>query len=228
MEKFESEVLKLEYMTDDVFFMSITCPETFTFKAGQYVMFRLFRGEMSKLRAYSILNEPSQKGQLDFAIKIVDGGHASECFKEMKAGDTMEVKGPLGHFVFREASDAKKFVFIGTGTGVAPFYSMVKEWAEKMPDREFHLIFGVRNQAGLFLHDKFHDWAETHKNFCYTPTLTREEWEGKTGRVQTHLTGGLADTDFYICGLKEMVLDVKKHLEEQGVPAERIFFERYN
>ena len=225
---FESEVVEKKYLTKDVVFLSLTCPEDFSFKAGQYVMFKMDNGEKRKMKPYSILSPPSQKGRLDFCIKIVEGGFASEMFKTMEIGAKFPVRGPMGHFVFKEDSEKKKFCFIGTGTGIAPFFSMVQEFVPKMPDKDFQVIFGLRNKAGLFLHDEFLALAKKYSNFTYLPTLSREKWEGKTGRVQTHLTEDLLEKEFYICGLKEMVLDTQKHLEEQGVSSSHIHFERYS
>jgi ferredoxin-NADP reductase len=191
-------------------------------------MFRLERSALSKLKPYSILNAPSQKGRLDFAIKIVEGGHASECFKDMKVGDTFETKGPFGHFFFKEESSASRFCFIGTGTGIAPFYSMIAEFAPKFPQKHFHLVFGVRKKEGLFLHEEFQALAAKYPNVEYWPTLSREEWEGRSGRVQTHLREDIQDKEFYICGLKEMVEDTTEHLIAMGVEREKIHFERYS
>ncbi len=222
IETFESKVTSITHLTEDVIKLTLTVPGTFTFKAGQYAMLKVENNGVSKLRAYSILNPPSEKGHLDFAIKLVEGGHASEAFKRMKVDDVLQVKAPFGHFVYKETSNSRA-CFIATGTGVAPFHSMIKE---HLNEKKLRLIFGVRYKKGLFLHEEFKSWESD--NFEYWPTLTREEWDGKTGRVQTHLTDDLQDTDFYICGLKEMVLQTKQHLLDKGVKEENIYFERFS
>ena len=67
-----------------------------------------------------------------------------------------------------------------------------------------------------------------YAHFQYWPTLSQEEWEGYSGRVQKHLGEDLQDIDFYICGLKDMVLETQQYLLDRGVAPENIHFERYN
>ena len=67
-----------------------------------------------------------------------------------------------------------------------------------------------------------------YPHFVYFPTLSQEDWEGYSGRVQKHLGEDLHNKDFYICGLKDMVLETQQYLLERGVPASCIHFERYS
>ena len=69
--------------------------------------------------------------------------------------------------------------------------------------------------------------AKKNKNFEYLPTITREAWEGKTGRVHTHLNNNLQNKTFYICGLKQLIESTKEVLLEKGVKSEDIRFEAY-
>ena len=75
--------------------------------------------------------------------------------------------------------------------------------------------------------------AKAHSNFDYQPTLTRPEpnWTGRTGRVQPHaleLLGDRRDVDVYICGLREMVDDLRLQLKERGFDRKRIIYEKYD
>ena len=228
IQTFSSKIIKKEFINDDVFVMSLSCPDEFTFKAGQFVTLRVKGGEESKLRSYSILSSPSEKGKIDLCIKIIEGGFASECFKIIKEGDEYEVKGPFGHFVFDENSENNEHWFISNGTGVVPLYSMVKEFLLKKPAFKFIMLFGSKYQKDLIFHQEFIKLARKHDNFIYLPSITREEWDGKTGRVQTHLPEDLKNKTFYICGLKELVLDTKEILISRGVDPKNIKVERYS
>lgn len=216
---------KKRYLTDDVLFLSFTVPKEFTFQAGQYVMIQMTRNGVARLKPYSVLSPPSQKGALDFCVKIIEGGFASEGFKEMEPGGEFIFKGPLGRFLFDEQGE--DHWFICTGTGMTPFYSMLREHLPKHPQKQFTLLFGVRTRQNLFLHEKLLELAATHHNFSYIPTLSRDEWDGKTGRVQAHLPANLQDKTFYICGLKELVLETQELLLKKGVAPQNIHFERY-
>ena len=223
---FTSELLKKELLTEDVILASFTIPNDFTFKAGQFVSIRINKDGESKLKSYSILNPPLQKGKLDLCIKLVVGGYASEVFEKMQKGDKFEFKGPFGHFVFDQETTNNEHFFIGAGTGVVPLYSIIKEHLSE--DKKFTLLFGTRTQKNLLFNDEFKQMAKDNPNFVYIPTLSRENWEGKTGRVQEHLPEDLKNKTFYICGLKELVLETKDLLVSKGVDLKNIKFERYS
>ncbi|MEK6899788.1 MAG: FAD-binding oxidoreductase [Nanoarchaeota archaeon] len=225
---FKGKVVEKKQLTDDVILLSLAAPEEFTFQAGQFVTLRIEKGSEYKLKSYSILNPPSQKGRLDLCIKIIDGGFASEVFLETKVGDQFEVKGPLGHFVFDDKDKNKELWFVGTGTGVAPLYSMIKEGLTKKYNKKYVLLFSVRSKKDIFLDEMFRSLAKKYANFTYMPTLTREEWEGATGRVYKHLPEDAENKTFYICGLKEFVLEVKDFLIKKDVCSEYIKYERYS
>jgi len=228
IQEFEAEIIEKRDLTHDVIFLSLAVPEMFVFVAGQFIMLRIRNGDVYKFKSYSILNPPSQKGRLDICIKIIDGGFASESFKNMQVGEKLTVRGPFGAFTFKKESPAEAFWFIGTGTGVAPLYSMLKQHLTEFPHKKFRLIFGVRSKEDLLFHEEFQDMEKKHSNFHYWPTLSQEEWSGYNGRVQKHLGEDLHTKDFYICGLKEMVLETQQYLLERGVAPEHIHFERYS
>ncbi len=228
MFSFKGKVLEKRKLTDDVILLSLTTPEEFAFQAGQFVTLRVEKGAEYKFKSYSILSPPSQKGRIDFCIKIIDGGFASEVFSETKIGDQFEVKGPLGHFVFDGSDKNKELWFLGTGTGVAPLYSMIKEHLDKNSGQKYTLLFSIKFKKDLFLHEEFQYWAKKHPHFTYIPTLTREKWGGAVGRVYDHLPENIENKTFYICGLKEFVLGVKEFLSKKGVKTEHIKYERYS
>ncbi len=220
-------VCEKRYLTDDVLFFSLSVPWEFTFKAGQFVSIKVVRGGEWKLKSYSIFSPPSLRGQLDFCAKIIPNGFASEVFKIMKKGDSFTLKGPLGHFGFDEVTD--EHWFIGTGTGIAPLYSIIQEYARKYPDKKFRLIHGVRKRANLIYFEELMQLQREIPNFTFIPTLSQEEWSGHTGRVQTCLEHeDLSNKTFYVCGLAEMVLEVKELLLSKSVAPERMKVERFD
>lgn len=224
--EFTGEVTEKRKLTEDVIFFSLKVPSDFSFKAGQYVFFKIKCNGEEKVRAYSILNPPSQKGMLDFVIKIIEGGFASQYFGDMKVGDKILARGPFGHFTFDSSSANEEHWFICSGTGIAPVYSMLKEHFTE--DRKYTLLFGVKYEKDLFLRQELKTMDKENDNFTFVPTLTREEWSGKTGRVHRHLPEDASSKTFYICGLKEMVLETKEALLRRGVSKEDIKFERYS
>lgn len=224
---FTGKVTERAMLTDDVLFLKLEIP-LFSFRAGQFVTIKITRDGVTRLKSYSIFSSPSEKNTLHLCIKIVEGGFASEIFKKTVIGDEFELKGPFGHFVFDETDSSKEQWFLGAGTGVAPLYSMIKEYLPRCPEKRFVLLFGVRTYQGLFYHTIFRQLEQTYSHFTYLPVLSREDWSGKKGHVQDHLPEDLRNKTFYICGLKELVLQTKELLVQRGVPPQLIKSERYD
>jgi CDP-4-dehydro-6-deoxyglucose reductase len=137
----------------------------------------------------------------------------------------------LGTFVLRRQAP-RDSIFIATGTGIAPFRSMLQAHLN-VSSPAFTLLFGVRYESHLLYRAEFERMVLTHSNFRFWPTLTRPDsgWEGRQGRVQAHLAeaiGDRRDLDFYLCGLKEMVDEVRALLKGQGFDRKQIFYEKYD
>jgi CDP-4-dehydro-6-deoxyglucose reductase len=200
------------------------------FVPGQFLSVTAAIGEDEITRAYSIVSPPGGNG---FALcaNLVQEGRLSPWLFSLGQGDDMEFKGPYGAFILRRpVSDS---IFVATGTGIAPFRSMLLSQLGANPERRITLIFGVRHEQGLLYHDELAALAEAHPNFDYRPTLTRPpaHWTGRTGRVQPHTIEALGDrrdVDVYICGLREMVDDMRLKLKELGLDRKRIIYEKYD
>ncbi len=221
-------VISKKALTESVIFFQLKIPETFTFKAGQFVSLKMTSDGVTRMKLYSICNSPSERGVVDLCVKIVEGGFASNIFKETKVGDVFELRGPFGHFVFNEDDSCEEYWFLGAGTGVVPLYSMIQEYVSTFSQKKFVLLFGVRTTKDLFFDDQFKRLAEENANFMYIPVLSREKWSGKGGHVQDHLPLNVKNKTFYICGLKELVLETKELLVQRGAPFEKIKSERYD
>jgi CDP-4-dehydro-6-deoxyglucose reductase len=161
---------------------------------------------------------------------VQDGFFSPHLFA-MRPGDTVDMKGPLGHFVLkRPVSDS---IFVATGTGIAPFRAMLLDCLDREPNTQFTLVFGVRYEHGLLYREEFEQLEREHPNFRFLPTLSRPEpsWTGLTGHVQSHVLevlGDRRDMDVYICGMKAMVDEMRARLKEKGLERPRIIFEKYD
>jgi ferredoxin-NADP reductase len=199
------------------------------FVPGQFLSVTATIGDDEITRAYSIVSPPVGNG---FALcaNLVQDGRLSPFLFSLKPGGEIDFKGPYGAFILRRPpSDS---ILVATGTGVAPFRSMLLSHLDAQ-DRRFTLIFGVRHEHGLLYHDELSALAAFYPNFNYQPTLTRppDHWTGRTGRVQQpaiEALGDRRDVDVYICGLREMVDDVRLKLKEIGLDRKRIVYEKYD
>jgi CDP-4-dehydro-6-deoxyglucose reductase len=204
--------------------------EKFGFVPGQFMSLTAGIGDDEITRAYSIASPPSGN-RFALCLNEVEGGRFSPHLFTLKSGDEVSCQGPFGAFIFkRPISDS---LLVATGTGIAPFRSMLLDRLPQERERQFTLVFGVRHEHGLLYREEWEALARQHPNFDFRPTLTRPgtEWTGRTGRVQGHVLEALADhreLDIYICGLKEMVNDVRALLKERGMDRKRIVYERYD
>lgn len=208
--------------------------ESFEFTPGQFISV-LEQVEGKEItRAYSIAS-PRDGKRFSLCLNRVQDGMVSPMLFAMRVGEEVEMHQPLGYFTLRHPGH--RIVFVATGTGIAPFRSML---LDHLPRTHPHvtLLFGVRHPASVLYRGEFEQMASEHSEFRFLPTVTRPDasWNGRTGRVQAHLDEALAlqtpeelaTVDVYICGLKEMVDDVRVNLKARGFDRKQIIYEKYD
>lgn len=208
------------------------------FAPGQWV--NLFvRGDGEDLkRAYSIASEPTGTARFAVAVTRVTDGPASTALHELPVGGTLTAVGPSGLFV-RAAVDPTPALFVGTGTGVTPFRSMVRAAVAAGSVAPMHLLMGVRHREDAIWLAELEALAVAHPTFAVTVTLSRPDdgWAGRTGYVQGHVpelfaalqasTGQVPHV--YVCGLVRMVKAVRDLARgELGAPRGHVHQERYD
>jgi len=200
------------------------------FKPGQFVSFEATLRGKNITRAYSIASRPDGN-RFELCLNLVHEGSFSPHLFAMEPGDSVEMTPPLGFFTIR--NPAKDALFIATGTGIAPFRSMVPDYLAHAEAKRLTLLFGVRYENSIYYGHEFVELASRHSNFRFWPTLSRPEpsWGGRSCHVQNHLLeaiGDQRDLDVYICGLKAMVDDVRAILKALGFDRKQIIFEKYD
>lgn len=199
----------------------------FPFTPGQFVSIKEQVAGKEVTRAYSIASPPNGN-RFALCLNRVTEGLVSPRLFSLSTGDQVEVQEPLGYFTLRRPE--RPAVFVATGTGVAPFRSIL---LNALPNSApITLLFGARFPQSVIYRQEFEALAQKHAHFRFLPTVTRPDdtWAGATGRVQTHLDEVLAGQtpDVYICGLKEMVDDVRALLKQRGFDRKQIIYEKYD
>ena len=218
------------------FFIRIPELSAFTFHAGQFVMLDLPIESKIKTRAYSIASPPDESNLLELVIVLKDGGlGTSYLFGETREGSRILISEPIGKFTRpRPERFEIPLCFICTGTGVAPFRSMIYDILNhKVPFETIYLVTGSRLPADLLYLKEWNAMQEKLPNFFYRPVLSRagEDWSGRKGYVHEHYTDIAAqfpETLFYICGWKEMINQARKNLMDYGISKTQIRFEMYD
>ncbi len=191
-------------------------------------------GEKEITRAYSIAS-PRAGNRFELCLNRVPHGLVSSWLFGLKPGDEVDMREPLGYFTLRHPG--RRAIFVATGTGIAPFRSMLLDHVPRLQPH-ITLLFGVRHEEGLLYREELEKLAAAYPTFHFLPTLTRPpaSWQGRIGRVQAHLDEALAirtpeeisNIDVYICGLKEMVDDVRRELKQRGFDRKQIIYEKYD
>jgi ferredoxin-NADP reductase len=207
----------------------------FGFVPGQWLSLKTDKPDGEEItRAYSIASPPGDDNRFALCLNRVQDGFMSNFLCDMKEGEEIRCQGPFGDFILRPP--LRDTIFIATGTGIAPFRSML-HWLLADParhqDKQFWLVFGNRTTEDIYYHDEFLRLAEGHLNFHYLPTLSRggAEWQGLRGYVQERVPGiiqGRTDIHAYICGLDKMIKANRDLLKGLGWDRRSILYEKYD
>lgn len=214
-------VLDVEHYSDALFsFKTTRSPDIRAFKAGQFTMIGMADDDV--LRAYSIASAPHE-AHLEFLSIKVPGGPLTERLKDIQVGDQIEVGDrPTGTLVLDNLKPGKRLWCVATGTGLAPFLSIIRD--QQTFERFEHVVVThtVRTLQELAYGDLL-----TSLPITYYPTLTREPFE-TPGRITERIDSGALWSDLnltpwsidedrvMICGSPEFNKDLRSRLEGLG------------
>ena len=225
LQLFKAEVDDIRNLTHDVreIRFALREPGEIAFKAGQFVSFEVVNPKTGRTvsRPYSILSPPSQQDAVTLLLNLVPGGPGSTYLFSLNQGDEARFKGPAGNFYLRD-DPAKDLLFVATGTGIVPVWSMLQDQLERGSDRSITLFWGLRSQKDLYYQDELAVLARKHANFTAITTLSRPEpgWTGATGRVTRLIderVRSVADLSVYLCGNSSMIADVMALINKKGL-----------
>ena len=207
----------------------------FEYDAGQFINILVPETPEHKAikRPYSIASSPTWSGYLDLCWKRVAGGIATNWLWTLKEGDKIQIQGPLGRFTVRQPMP-QTIIYISTGTGIAPFRSMIHALLEGGTKCEILNIFGNRFVEDILYKEEFEALAKKHSYFKNIFTVSRPkpgQWSGETQYVQFMLQKyhpSPKDAHIYICGLTAMINEVNKAALDLGFTKEQIFYEKYD
>ncbi len=214
-------VLYVKHYSDALFsFKTTRSPEIRSFKAGQFTMIGMADDDV--LRAYSIVSAPHEE-HLEFLSIKVPGGPLTERLKDIQEGDQIEVGDrPTGTLVLDNLKPGKRLWCIATGTGLAPFLSIVRDPKTFEQYEQVIVTHTARTIDELAYADLLSSLPIT-----YYPTVTREPFQ-TPGRITERIESGalwsdlglkpwsVEDDRVMICGSPEFNKDLRGRLEGQG------------
>jgi len=235
----EEKVLSVEHFTDRLFRFEISRPSSFRFRSGEFIMIGLPKTEDQKrpiMRAYSVAS-PSWDDKLEFySIKVPDGPLTSR-LQKIQEGDTVLLgRKPVGTLVLDALLPGKRLYMFSTGTGIAPFASLIRDPETYERYDQVILTHTCRQKAelsyGLRLVNDLKDdplvGEMVGDKLLHVASLTREEYPLK-GRITTLIKSGELfknagtptlnpeEDRVMICGSKDMIDDTAALVETFGL-----------
>lgn len=237
------EILDVTRETADCISVSFAVPDalrsTFAYRAGQYVTLRADVGDRELRRSYSLCSAPHE-GEWRVAIKRVEGGMFSQwAHALLRAGDTLDVLPPDGHFVYiPQADQARRIVLLASGSGITPVFSILKTALEAESRSVVTLVFGNRSVKEIIFREQIEDLRDRFlSRFQLIHTLSGEVQEApiangridgqKIASVMPHLIDPLGVDELYICGPGAMIEAAASACEAAGVPPLKIHKELF-
>jgi ferredoxin-NADP reductase len=231
----KGKVIRIEDHTHNTrrYWIEVADTDRFDFVPGQFVTLDLPISEKAnkRLRSYSISSWPDGTNVFELLIVLASNGLGTHyLFNEVKIGTELSFRGAQGVFHLPETLE-KDIFLICTGTGVAPFRSMVNHiYYQQLPAKKIHLIFGCRYKSDILYNNEFRELEKKMPNFHYNPTLSRENWEGEHGYVHPiyeRLCADRPEALFFLCGWKNMIDEAKKRITDMGYDKKAINLELY-
>ncbi|MHA4969759.1 ferredoxin--NADP reductase [Pseudomonas extremorientalis] len=232
-EKFTRQILlDVQSLTPSLFTLRTTRDPGFRFTAGQFVRLGVTKADGSTVwRAYSLVSSPFDEHLDFFSIVVPDGEFTSE-LSRLRVGDTLMVeRQATGFLTLNRFVDGRDLWMLGTGTGVAPFLSILQDFEVWEKFERIILVYSAREAKELAyqalintLGEREHLAEYAHK-LTYIPIVTREQYPGAlNGRITTLIENGELEraagvgltpehSRVLICGNPQMVDDTRQLLK---------------
>jgi ferredoxin/flavodoxin---NADP+ reductase len=206
-------IIDIEHLSQDTFKIRVDNPNIPS-KSGQ--CFNVGLDTLGINREYSMYSSADSK-YLDFLIRSIEGGVISSALQKLNVGDYVEIDGAYGEFCINEPTNTdQEYLFIATGTGIAPFHSFVESW----PELNYKLIHGIRHE-----YEQYH--CEDYSKGLYFPCISKPSDGTDSYRVTDYLLKQnlSKETLIYICGNRKMIVDVFNILHSKGISGNKIITE---
>jgi ferredoxin--NADP+ reductase len=237
MSNFNQEsVLSVHHWTDTLFSFTTTRDPSFRFRNGEFTMIGLKIGGKPLMRAYSVASANYEDRLEFFSIKVPDGPLTSH-LQHLKAGDQVMVgRKATGTLVIDNLESGRNLYLIGTGTGLAPFLSVIKDPETYERFEKIVLLHGCRHVAELAYGEMINEMLPKDEmigdlvsdKLIYYPTVTRDPFHNR-GRITDLMNSGKLYSDIglpmldpahdraMICGSPALMTEMRASLLAKGM-----------
>ena len=233
-----ARVVAIEPRTPRIKSFFLSLPQPAAFIAGQYMDVRLVAADgYEARRSYSIASAPERPQPLELAVERLDDGEVSAFLHdEVRAGDEVELRGPIGgHFIWSIA-DGGPVLLVGAGSGVVPLMSMIRHHAARGSGHRLVLVASARTANELLYREELLRLHDRQHGFSLLATVTRETPAPAglaAGRIDRAMLAhalrllGRPPRLCFVCGSNGFVETATGLLLDLHQPAGRIRTERY-
>ncbi len=225
--KYQMEVVEKRFLNDEILRLRLTCDESFEYRAGQFI--NIFKDDL--IRSYSMASLPVQDDLLELHVKLVPNGVVSHWLcDDVQLGDQLTVTGPMGECFYHEVDSTEGLLAVGTGSGLAPLWGIVRDALIQGYEKPIILCHGAMKPENLYYVEALRQLEETHENFNYFPCVSGlDEDEVPAGMssgfpndVAFAQLPSLAKWQVFLCGHPDMVNNTKKQAFLAGASLKNI------
>ena len=214
------------------FILSTLDGSNIEFLPGQFVtIYNRKLPESSNTRSYSIASSDTCTNSIELCIALNENGLFTPWLFQINKGEQLEISEPQGQFVYKQEYAPFPSVFICTGTGVAPFISMIQS-ALNIGQSSVYLVFGNRKFDDILYREHFESLSVEFPNFHFVPVLSQENAYVNNGYVHEYYASILrdigGDARIFVCGWQNMCSETRDKLKQMGYNRKQYFFEQYN
>ena len=216
----------LDVLNSEIVRVRLHCPLPLDYRAGQYI--NLYRDE-TLMRSYSLASVPGRDAELHLHVRRLPQGRVSGWIHdELRAGDEVDISAAMGGCFYVPGNDEQGLLLIGTGSGLAPLYGILRDALTRGHRGPIKLYHGSRSADELYLVDDLRELAARHENFVYTPCVSGADVPpgfapGRATSVAMADTPNLTGWRAYLCGHPDMVSASKKQIFLAGASMKDIY-----
>lgn len=223
---YKCEIKEVDRLSDEIVKLKLKPENPIGFLSGQYVNIEI--PDSGKTRSYSFSSSPDTD-DLEFIIRLVEDGLMSNFLREkVQVGQSLNIKGPLGSFYNREL--VRPTLLFAGGTGIAPFISMLANFAATQTKQPLLLFYGASSEDNLVELPRLEAFKDTLNLTIYVcdssgksgvyPSGYVTQWINRTVLIES-------DYDVYICGPDRMVDAIRNALSEEQVHSSNFYTEKF-
>lgn len=224
-------VRRLELLGEDIMGVALETEAPMRYRPGQFIN---LRRDPSLGRCYSIASVPDRDEHIHLHVRKLAGGRMSGWIhEELRPGQTVDLLGPAGDCFYVPGRPEQPLLLIGTGSGLAPLYGILRDALDQGHTGPIRLFHGSRDLRGIYLMDELRALAKAHPNFAYLPCLSGSETPagfaaGRAHEVALDEVPSLRNWRLFLCGHPDMVQQAKKRAFLAGAAMRDIYADAFH